>query len=87
MYRVIQELINNALKHADAELFSVQLIRSEKKLAGFISDDGKGFNAAHLGDGHGLKNMKNRLALINGSIDIDSAAGKGTSVSLSIPLS
>ncbi|MFK7757843.1 MAG: tetratricopeptide repeat protein [Flavobacteriales bacterium] len=87
VYRVIQELINNALKHAEASTFSVQLIRSEKKLAGFISDNGKGFNSQNLSEGHGLKNMKNRLALINGTIDIDSSPGKGTSVSLSIPLS
>jgi len=87
IYRVIQELINNALKHAEASTFSLQLIRSEKKLAGFISDNGKGFNSQNLSEGHGLKNMKNRLAIINGTIDVDSALGKGTSVSLSIPLS
>lgn len=87
VYRVIQELINNALKHAEAKTFSVQLIRSERKLAGFILDDGKGFNTDHLSQGHGLQNMKNRLALIGGTLELDSAPGAGTSVSLSIPLS
>lgn len=87
VYRVIQELINNALKHAEAQTFSVQLIRSERKLAGFILDDGKGFKTGHLSQGHGLQNMKNRLALIGGTLELDSAPGAGTSVSLSIPLS
>lgn len=86
VYRVVQELINNMIKHAEAKNFSLRFIRSEKKLAGFIADDGKGFNADHLGEGHGLKNMKNRLALINGTMDIESNPGKGTAVSLSIPI-
>lgn len=87
VYRVIQELINNALKHSEAKSFSVQLIRSEKKLAGFILDDGKGFDPKGIAQGRGLKNISSRLSLIGGSIEIDSGSGAGTSVSISIPLS
>jgi len=87
VYRVIQELISNSLKHSGATSFSVQLIRTDRKLAGFILDDGKGFNPNQLADGHGLKNMKSRISLIGGTISIDSSPNKGASVSISIPLS
>jgi signal transduction histidine kinase len=87
VYRVIQELISNTLKHAKASNFSVQLIRTNKKLAGFVMDDGKGFNSDQLANGHGLNNMKSRISLIGGTINIDSSPNQGVSVSISIPLS
>jgi two-component system, NarL family, sensor kinase len=87
VYRIVQELVNNILKHAGATTALVQLIRKENALSITVEDDGKGFDAAVLekSDGIGWLNLKNRVAWLNGTIDIHTEAGKGASVNIEIP--
>jgi signal transduction histidine kinase len=87
VYRIVQELVNNILKHAEARTALVQVIRKEIALSIAVEDDGKGFDISALPDSEGIGylNLKNRVAWLNGTIDIQSEAGKGTSVNIEIP--
>ncbi len=84
VYRIVQELVNNAVKHAASENVLVQAHFSpaEKLLTLTVEDDGKGFDASMLStaEGIGWNNIRNRVDFLKGRIDIDSAPGKGTSV-------
>lgn len=84
LYRVVQELISNAIKHAAASEVLVQLFWENGKLVVNVEDNGKGFDAALLEqtEGMGWKNIRSRIELLRGTIDIHSAPGKGTSVNL-----
>jgi two-component system, NarL family, sensor kinase len=87
IYRIVQELVNNILKHAEARTALVQVIRKGLALSIAVEDDGKGFDISILADSEGIgyPNLKNRVAWLNGTIDIQSEAGKGTSVNIEIP--
>jgi signal transduction histidine kinase len=87
-YRIIQELLNNAIKHSGASNIMVQISKFETELNMVVEDDGKGFNYHEviLRDGLGLKSIQSRVEQLNGTIDIDASPGKGTSVSINLPL-
>ena len=87
IYRIIQELLNNILKHAHASTALVQLVRKDLALSITVEDNGKGFDPLVLdnSDGIGYLNLKNRITYLNGSIDIQTSEGKGTSVNIEIP--
>jgi len=87
VYRIIQELVNNILKHANATAALVQLIRRSDTLSITVEDNGKGFDKTILdnNDGIGYINLKNRVNYLNGSLDIQSSEGNGTSVNIEIP--
>lgn len=88
VYRIVQELVNNAIKHAAAGNVVVQLQLSEqdKLLSVTVEDDGKGFDTALLkqSGGMGWSNIQNRVEFLKGKLDIQSAPGKGTSVLIEI---
>jgi two-component system, NarL family, sensor kinase len=86
VYRIIQELVNNILKHADATTALVQLVRKDNTLSITVEDNGKGFDTAILKTitGIGYLNLRNRVTYLNGTIDIQTAPGKGTSVNIEI---
>ena len=88
LYRAIQELLNNAIKHAKASLFTVQLIKSEKEVTLMVEDNGNGFNVNDNGtkNGGGISNIKSRVENLNGSMYVDSLINRGTIVSILIPL-
>ncbi|MBL0134622.1 MAG: hypothetical protein IPP79_11745 [Chitinophagaceae bacterium] len=88
IYRVIQELLNNILKHAAASEAVVQASNENQKLLITVEDNGRGFDPSilELSEGIGWANIKNRLAYIKGKVDIQSEAGKGTSVNIEIDL-
>ncbi|MEO5942686.1 MAG: sensor histidine kinase [Ferruginibacter sp.] len=88
VYRIIQELINNAIKHANAQTADVQLIYNENKLNITVEDDGNGFDKTLLenASGIGYKNLQSRVDFLKGTIDIQSQLKKGTSVYIEIPL-
>ena len=87
VYRIIQELVNNILKHANATRALVQLIRKNVALSITVEDNGKGFDTSILknNEGIGYVNLQNRVAFLNGVIDIEASEGKGTSVNIEIP--
>lgn len=84
LYRIIQEQMNNILKHAKASNVFIQLTNNEEGIELSISDDGKGFDPAVKKNGIGFYNISNRVKLFNGSLIIDSAPGKGCLLSARI---
>lgn len=85
LYRVLQELINNIIKHAEASQVSVQLIQNKDKLLLFVEDNGKGMEGKNA-DGHGLINIKSRLDMVKGSVNYEPSPGSGTSATVSVPI-
>ena len=86
LFRMVQELLNNTIKHAEATEIAVQLDYREDKLVVAVNDNGRGFVAG--GDspkGLGLTNMRDRITLVQGTINIDSAPGNGTRVLIEVP--
>ena len=81
IYRVVQELLNNALKHANAKTVTVQLMASNETTLISVDDDGQGadFETNPL-TGNGITNIKSRIAFLGGQVIWQSEAGKGTSV-------
>jgi len=87
IYRIIQELVNNIIKHSGATEALVQLQREEGKLSITVEDNGKGFSPQQNGKtGIGLSNIRSRVSYLNGSFDIRSEEQKGTSVYIEIQL-
>lgn len=88
LYRVIQEIINNIIKHAKASHISMQLIRHETEMNVMIEDNGIGFDTSRLEnfEGIGLKGIQTRIEFLNGSVHFDSSIGRGTTVIIDIPL-
>jgi two-component system NarL family sensor kinase len=88
LYRILQECVNNVIKHSGASQLDIALIKDKDGISATIEDNGKGFDLQQLGEdaGIGLKNMKARIDYFNGTIDFDTAPGKGTLVALFLPL-
>ena len=89
LYRIIQECINNTVKHSGADKIDISVIQSDKKITTEIKDNGKGFNPLKITenkDGIGLQNMKARIEMLKGKMRIDSAADRGTQVFIEIPI-
>lgn len=85
LYRITQELINNVLKHAGAKNVSLQIGYRDEKIILMIEDDGVGFDVKEKRDGFGLHSLQSRTKLMNGTMTIDSHAGKGTSILIEVP--
>ena len=89
LFRSFQELLNNALKHAEAREITVQLIQHSDELVLMVEDDGKGFKLQKgllKKDSSGLKNLFSRIDFVDGEINSDSREGSGTTVTIEIPL-
>ena len=89
IYRVILELINNVVKHAAADKVTVQLIRYPDYINITIEDNGKGFDyskALEQKNGIGLGNVLSRVNYMKGSINVDAAPGRGTTVIIDVPM-
>lgn len=88
VYRIVQELLKNVVKHAGATEVIVQLTVEESQLNLIVEDDGKGFDAetAQNHSGIGLQNILSRVNYLNGQFDIDSTPGEGSTFSIDIPL-
>lgn len=87
IYRMVQELINNSIKHASPRYISIALRESAKKVYIRVTDDGSGFNteADNINlNGSGISSIKNRLTLYKGNLNIQSKPGKGTTVTIRI---
>ena len=86
IYRCAYELINNAMKHAEASRINVQLTVDERLVSLSVQDDGKGFDPKTMTCGAGFTNMRNRIAAYNGKINVYSAPGNGTEVIIEIEI-
>jgi two-component system, NarL family, sensor kinase len=89
IYRIVQELINNTMKHAGASNAIVQVSRAGGFLTVTVEDDGKGFDTAILSaartrHGIGWNNIQNRVEFLKGKLDVNSSPGKGTSVHIEL---
>jgi signal transduction histidine kinase len=87
LYRVAQEALHNVAKHARAHSVDLTLEMESSNLVLRVSDDGEGFDPRGSFPGHlGLRSMRERVSAISGALDIDSAPGKGTLVSVRLPI-
>ena len=86
LYRIIQELSSNAIKHAAAKNIFIQLNQHAKGLSLVVEDDGNGFDTTQITKGAGLQNIQSRVDYLRGHLSIESGANKGTSVNIEIPL-
>ena len=86
LYRVVQEALTNIAKHANAGSVSVSVARRETTVAATIEDDGEGFDLRSIGgDGIGLIGMRERLALLEGRLHVESRPGVGTTIVAEVP--
>lgn len=88
IYRVVQELVNNVVKHANAKSVLIQLMQVDETLSITVEDDGCGFNvdSAMRKSGIGMSNLKARVEYLGGTLNIDSSENSGTSVFIEVPL-
>ena len=86
IYLVFKEAVNNAVKHSGAKNIRALFMQEGGKINLVIEDDGKGFEKPVVGNGNGLENMHNRAKELNANLHIDATPGKGTKISLSVPL-
>ena len=78
LYRIVQELVQNIIKHAHATHALVQVIQRDEVLSILVEDDGSGFDPAQTGGGMGLKNLEYRVYVMQGTLSLQAAPGKGT---------
>ncbi len=83
-YRIVNELVNNSLRHSAAQNINVQLIIDEARVNVIVEDDGKGFDAdkAEADGGNGLKNVRSRVTSLGGKFELITTPGKGTEVNV-----
>ena len=95
IYRIVQELINNTMKHAGAKTAIVQVSKTNNEMSITVEDDGKGFDPVILqgakarpddqvGRGIGWSNIQSRVEYLKGKLDVQSESGKGTSVHIEL---
>lgn len=85
IYRILQELVTNCLKHANATTIEVLLNLIDNELQLIFEDNGKGFDPKLVKNGIGIKNLKNRTEALHGALHIDSSFNRGTAVTIEIP--
>jgi signal transduction histidine kinase len=90
LYRVVQEMVNNTLKHANAKSIFLKMARFPDRLEMFFSDDGIGFETEKAMNAEtsslGLNSILSRIGFLNGEVQIDSSPGNGTRYKIRIPL-
>jgi signal transduction histidine kinase len=88
LYRIAQEALNNVVKHAKASQVKVSLHKEAGSVQLIVEDNGRGINQEESckGKGNGLYNMRERVNLLHGTMEIKTAAGKGTAISIHLPL-
>jgi two-component system, NarL family, sensor kinase len=84
IYRIVQELVNNAIKHARSTEISVQIVSQEQRLSVTVQDNGTGMDKkmAEQTTGKGLSNIRTRVASFGGLFDLSSENGKGTEANI-----
>ena len=88
LYRIMQELLGNTLKHAQAKQVNVQLLEDRGNLLITVEDDGKGFDPAanEQSEGIGLTNVRTRVEVLRGTFHLESKPGRGTFINIEVPM-
>jgi PAS domain S-box-containing protein len=86
LYRVIQESVNNIIKHAEASRVLIRISREEKIMTLLIEDNGKGFSFNDIKPGMGMASIRNRVKLLEGHLHITAPKGQGTSIEIHFPM-
>ncbi|WP_312768002.1 tetratricopeptide repeat protein [Epilithonimonas sp.] len=88
LYRTLQEIVNNTIKHAEASELFIQVAQDNHQITLMAEDNGKGFDTESLRDksSFGLSHIKSWIENLNGTIDIDSKLNRGTIISILIPI-
>jgi signal transduction histidine kinase len=86
LYRMVQELLTNVGRHAQASQVLVQLMRHPGALHLVVEDDGRGFEPGRQQSGVGLRSVRARAAYLGGTLEVQSAPGRGTTVSFELAL-
>lgn len=86
LYRVIQECVNNVIKHSGANQLDISIIRDHDAIDITIEDNGKGFDVNEVSQGIGLQNINARIRFLKGTLDIESSPGRGTFTGIHVPL-
>ncbi len=86
LYRIAQEGLNNAVKHAQAQFVFIRVEKNEDEIKLSILDDGSGFYTEKIASGKGLVNMQERTKLLNGSFHLSSSPLEGTRIEVVLPL-
>ncbi|MGL5888710.1 MAG: sensor histidine kinase [Bacteroidia bacterium] len=86
LYRILQELLSNAVKHSGASEIDIRLGTIENGVELYYADNGAGFNAAESKAGLGLLNMESRVQVLAGKLHVNSAPGKGTKITVQLPI-
>jgi signal transduction histidine kinase len=84
LFRMVQEIINNILKHAGANEIGFHAVKKEDNIIIAIRDNGKGFDTSTLSEGNGLTNLQSRAKMIDAELQISSQPGNGTKVIISV---
>lgn len=85
IYRIVQELLYNCLKHSHAREILIQLIRNDEDLEIMVEDDGRGYDPAEVKKGMGTENVAARVNYLKGEISVHSESGVGTTTTITIP--
>lgn len=88
LYRIVQEILHNTIKHSQAKTLRVELLKSNKSISLYTEDDGKGFDIqdkSQKGKGLGMRNLHSRAELLSGNMYIESVPSKGTRITLNFP--
>lgn len=85
LYRILQELLQNVIKHARATTVIVQLTHAEGQATLLVEDNGRGFPQKSLQEGLGLSNIRHRVERLSGTLDIDSRPGAGSTIIVQFP--
>jgi signal transduction histidine kinase len=86
IYRLVQEALNNAITHADAQTIRIEVVEYDGTVTIIVADDGAGFDTAQRSEGFGVLGMNERVALAEGTLKITSEPGEGTTVLATLPV-
>ena len=85
-YRILQEGVQNILKHAKASKVDISIIYTNGDMDITLEDNGVGSDNSLLSEGAGMKSMRSRIEVLNGTMEIQSTPGNGTAITLFIPV-
>jgi signal transduction histidine kinase len=85
LFRILQELVNNIIKHSEATKVNVQLFKAKDAIILLVEDNGKGFDVSKTTDGIGVRNIFSRIESVKGVVNFESNRNKGTLVTVKIP--